>query len=116
MAASLVWSEGLLPLAGIQSLQNARSRAALALPRLHALPRLQRGALSTGDAAVPRFCRRQRQESHFKIEYFGVSRGLQQSIYARRLLPTPNPGCAWVRGPFCQSQKLQSRGPNWIGI
>ena len=44
MAPHLVWREGLLPLARNQVLQNARPRAALALPRLHQVPGMPRSA------------------------------------------------------------------------
>src|SRR5258706_15134864 len=52
MAPRVVWHQGLFPLARIQGLQNARPRAALALPLLSALPRLPRRALSARNAAL----------------------------------------------------------------
>src|ERR1051325_7295952 len=53
MAARMVWRQGLLPLARIQGLQNARARAAVALPRLHALPGLPGQTVPAGGAALP---------------------------------------------------------------
>src|SRR5437016_5651881 len=52
MAARLVWRERLFSLARIKGLQNARSRPALPLPGLHAVPRLPGQTASAGSAAL----------------------------------------------------------------
>src|SRR5690348_3891188 len=52
VAARVVWREGLFPLAGIEGLQNARAGVAVALSRVHDLPRVQRGAVSAGGVVV----------------------------------------------------------------
>src|SRR5436190_8970648 len=68
MAARVVRRERLLPLARIESLQNARARSALALSLLYHLPRLQRRAvparvtaLSLSDRRFPSIGARQRE-------------------------------------------------------
>src|SRR5258708_6974522 len=55
LAGRLVRRRALLPLAGDQGLQDARARALVALPRLHALFGLQRRAPEARGAAVARW-------------------------------------------------------------
>ena len=52
LAPVLVWSEGLFPVARIESLQNARAGPAFALSDIHDLPDVRRAALSTGFVAL----------------------------------------------------------------
>src|SRR6267154_22161 len=53
MAAGLVRRERLLPLARIQSLQNARAGVALSLPRLYALPSVWRQTIPARLTSLP---------------------------------------------------------------
>ena len=52
MAQGLVWGEGLLPLVGIEVLQDARPCAPLALPRLHEVPGVRRQTAPARSAFV----------------------------------------------------------------
>src|SRR2546425_12110842 len=52
MASCVVRSEGILPVVGIEGLQNARAGASLAVSRVCSLPRLPGESFSAGNSAL----------------------------------------------------------------
>src|SRR5881394_1217047 len=80
MAARLVWRERLFPLARIEGLQNARSRSALALSGLHAVPRLQGQTPSAGGAALQSLDRKSEIANHSR-RFLSVSRSRRLAFH-----------------------------------